>query len=175
VLFFELSNNILERCTAEEELLLESELFSSFLVVIWIKHTGDVFGTLSISDGSMVVSRVERVEVELLGWSGSPKSQNISVVSVESWYWSIVSLSDNSLGILQVASLGSVVVVVFAPSIEINLKLDVGSLDFPWISVFEPVVWNLDLITTMDLLLENTIIIPDTISNSWDLQSGQTV
>jgi hypothetical protein len=60
-------------------------------------------------------------------------------------------------------------------TIESNLVLDILSLNLPWVSMVEPVIWNFDLISIPDDLLENTVLIPDTVAPGWDLQGGERV
>lgn len=45
--------------SAEEVLLLQSELFSIFCRIIRVQNTSDVFGSLSVRDGTKVISSVE--------------------------------------------------------------------------------------------------------------------
>lgn len=58
--------------TAEEVLLLETQLFSFWSWIVWIEHTGDVFSLLSFLDSTKVISRVEWIEVELVAWTRPP-------------------------------------------------------------------------------------------------------
>ena len=52
---------------------------------------------------------------------------------------------------------------------------DVGSLDLPGVSVLEPVVGHFNLFAVLDHLLEDTVIVADTVSPGGDLKRGQTV
>ena len=89
--------DIVDGSGAEEVLLLESELLTGIGGVIWIEDTGNVLGILSLANGTVVVTGVESVEIEAISWLGSPESQVICVVGVESWNWSIISHGNNFL------------------------------------------------------------------------------
>jgi len=53
------SDNIIKRSGAEEELLLESQLFASICGIIWIQNTCDVLCTLSLLDGTNIIRLIE--------------------------------------------------------------------------------------------------------------------
>ena len=160
---------------AEEVLLLQSELLTSISGVVWIKNTGDILGILSLTNGSVVVRRVKLVEIEGVSWSGFPKSQVVGVVSIETWNWGIIGHSDDLLAAFPVGSLGVTVLVLVGDTIESNLVSDILSLNLPWVSVVKPKIRNFSLVTILDDLLENTIIVSDTISPSWNLKSGEGI
>ena len=81
------SNHVVDRCRAEEVLLLESELLSGVGRVVGVENTCDILSLLSFSNGTVVVTGVELVEIEGASWTRSPKSQVVRVVSVEAWNW----------------------------------------------------------------------------------------
>ena len=89
--------DIVDRSGAEEVLLLESELLTGIGGVIWIEDTGNVLSILSLANGTVVITGVESVEIEAISWFGSPESQVVCVVGVESWNWSIISHGNNFL------------------------------------------------------------------------------
>jgi hypothetical protein len=116
-------------------LLLQSELFTGISGIIRIENTCDVLGILSISDGSVVVTGVELVEIESVSWSRSPQSQVVGVVGVESWDWGIVGHGNDFLASLPLGSLGGSVLEFLRVTVESDLILDILSLDLPRVSV----------------------------------------
>ena len=53
------SDDVTDGGTAEEVLLLQTELLSCLCVVIWVQHTSDILSLLSLLDSTEVVSLVE--------------------------------------------------------------------------------------------------------------------
>ena len=66
------ADDVLERSSTEEVLLLQSQLFTAGSGVVGVEDAGDVFCGLPLGDGAKVVSRVERVEVELVAAEEDP-------------------------------------------------------------------------------------------------------
>ena len=48
MVLFVSSNDVTDGCTAEEVLLLQSQLLTSLCVVIWVEHTCDILSALSL-------------------------------------------------------------------------------------------------------------------------------
>lgn len=58
------SDDIVERCRAEEVLLLESELLTGVSAVVGVENAGNVLSILPVRNGSMEVTRVKFIEIE---------------------------------------------------------------------------------------------------------------
>ena len=67
-------DDVLNGCATEEVLLLQSKLLAFPGAVIRIEHTCDVLSSLALHDGLVVHAVIELLEIELVAWSGSPKS-----------------------------------------------------------------------------------------------------
>ena len=61
------SDDIVERCRAEEVLLLESELLTGVSAVVGVENAGNVLSILPVRNGSMEVTRVKFIEIEGVG------------------------------------------------------------------------------------------------------------
>ena len=60
----ETSDDIVKRSSTPEILLFQSQLFSSFHVVVRVQDCGDGFGSLLVCDGAFILARVEFGKVE---------------------------------------------------------------------------------------------------------------
>lgn len=158
------SDSICNRGGDQEVLLLKSEFLSCISGVVGIENAGDVFSSLSLFKGSEVVTLVERSKVEFVVGERSPKSQVDGVECVKSWNWVIISSSNDDLSSLPEVK----VLVVFTGSsnvsVESNGIVKIKSFNFPWIALVQPEVGGFALITISNELLENTIVVADTIS-----------
>ena len=56
-------------------------------------------------------------------------------------------------------------------AVELHWAIDIKSFDFPRISVIKPVVRHLYLVTILNQLSENTIVVSDAIPPSWEVKS----
>ena len=118
---------------------------------------------------------VEGVEVELIAGSASPETEIVGVVSVVSWHWGVIGLGHHDLTILPDGSLSATLVVLSDTTIEPHWVHNVGSLDLPWVALLEPEIWDLDLAAIDDLLLEDTVVVSDSVAPSWQLKGGHRV
>lgn len=72
----ETTNNIVQRCSNPEVLLLETQLLTSLQVVIGVEDGADGLSTLLVGNGAFVVTAVELLEIELAsGGLAGPESQ----------------------------------------------------------------------------------------------------
>jgi hypothetical protein len=127
-------DDIVDGGGAEEVLLLESELFTGISGVIWIEDTGNVLGILSLTNGTVVVTGVESVEIEAISWLGFPESQVVCVVGVETWNWGIISNGNNLLAAFPLRSNSGSILPTIGLTVEPDVIGNILSLDFPRVS-----------------------------------------
>lgn len=148
----------MERGGAPEVLLLQSKLLSSFHVVVRVQNSRDGFGSLLIGNCALILTRVEFGEVELARRSSArPQAQVVHRSSSVSWNGHIVRYGCDDLAILPRCDLLAVLIRVFVdPAVELDVNCDIVSRELPRVEV-KPVVRNLDLVSVVNLLLENTV------------------
>lgn len=59
-------------------------------------------------------------------------------------------------------------------AIKLNVSSDIGPRKLPWIEI-EPVIGDLNLIAIDNLLLKNTIPVPESIAPSWQVHRRHTI
>lgn len=59
-------------------------------------------------------------------------------------------------------------------AIKLNVNGDIVPRELPWVEI-EPVIGDLNLIAIDNLLLENTIPVPESVAPSWKVHRRQTV
>jgi hypothetical protein len=59
-------NDILNSCTAEEELLLQSQFLTLPLGVVRVEHTGNILSSLPLHDGLIILCIVELLKIEFV-------------------------------------------------------------------------------------------------------------
>jgi len=171
MIFFVSSDYITKWSRTEEILLFKSKFFSTLTWVIWIQNTCNILCALSLADSTKIITSVELIKVKFVIWSWSPQAQVIRVVSVISRNWSVICLSNNLLTSEPFSSLYTVFNIFPNISTESNRVHNIGSFDFPWVSMFKPVVWNFNLFAILNHLFKYSIIISDTISPSRNFKS----
>lgn len=164
------SQDILNGCWDKQILLLEAQFFSSLGWIVRIKNTCDIFSSLSSLKSIIILTSVKSIEVEFIERKWFPKSQANGVESSVSWNWSIIGSCNNGLAILPVRSLNSLIINCFSHfAVEMNLVFNVDSFNLPRITIAEPIIWHLDLISFFDDLLKNTIIVSDSVAPCWNI------
>ena len=126
-------------------------------------------------DCAKVITLVKRAEIEFVAGSGPPESKVVGVVSVVSRHWCVVGLRDDNLATFPVSASGSAVLIGPGHSSKPNVVDHVTAFNFPRITLLEPEVRNLNLLAVLDLLLEDTEVIPDAVAPCWNLQCCQRV
>ena len=140
------ADNILQRSGAEEVLLLESEHLALVLVVVGIENLGDILGVVLLLDSEVVLGVVERGEVEVVDSLSLPQTEGVDVVGLAADYSHIVG---NCLYGLILERYGDGLVLL---------------ADAPRILKALPVVGNLYLIAVLDELLEQAVLIADSVT-----------
>lgn len=130
---------------------------------------------LSLLDGTMVVGRVESIEVEVRARARFPKTQVVGVIRVEAGDGSIVGHGEDLLAALPLGSLGVAILVLLRGTVETNLIRDVLALNLPRVAVVQPKIGNLDLVTILNLLLKDAVVVSNTVAPGGDLESGERV
>lgn len=59
-------------------------------------------------------------------------------------------------------------------AVELNVNSDIVPRELPRIEV-QPVIRNFDLIPVHNLLLEDAVLVPETVAPSWNIESGHAV
>ena len=89
--FFESTNNIVERRSDPEVLLLKSKLLTTVEVIIGIQDSTDGLGTLLVCNRTLVVTAVKFLEIEFsTGSFAGPETQIVGSSSIESRNWDII-------------------------------------------------------------------------------------
>jgi hypothetical protein len=90
----EAADDVVERGSAPEVLLLQAKLFTTvealhvrynhrssrmYSLVVWVEHSRDCFGTLLLGYGALVLARVELLEIKLAaGCLATPKTEVVA-------------------------------------------------------------------------------------------------
>ena len=119
------TDDVLKRGCAEEVLLLQTELFSAWSRVIRIEDTSDILSGLTLSDSSKVVTRIERVKVEFIAGTTSPKAQVVGVIGVVAGDGSVISLGHDELPINPGGSLDAMLIILINTAIEADRVDDI--------------------------------------------------
>ena len=106
-------------------MLLQAELLTTWSRVIGIKHAGDILGGLTLSDSSKVVTRIERVEVELVAGPASPKTQVVGVIGVVAGDRCVISLGHDGLPVNPVGSLDAMLIILINTTVEADRIHDI--------------------------------------------------
>jgi hypothetical protein len=75
------SQNILQRSTTPQILLLQTQLLSGGGIIVGVKDPGNGLGALGSSYGALVISSVERLQVETSNRFCAPKTDVVDYMT----------------------------------------------------------------------------------------------
>lgn len=148
--FFIPPYNVIQRSRTKEILLFESEFFSFICWVIRVKYTGYIFCLVSLFNSPVIITFVEFIEIKSICWLRSPKPQIVCIVCIKSWNGSVISNCYYFYSIIPVCSFCISVLKFFYVSIESHLISNILSFNFPRISMVQPKIRNLNLVTILN-------------------------
>ena len=166
--------NVLNSRTAEEVLLLQSQLLPLQFSIIGVEHTGDVLGSLALHDGLVVFSVVELLEIEFVRGARSPQSESVCVIGIESWHRGVIGHGNNLLTAFPLGDTGTTAALSESTE-EADGVGDIGAFNFPGVAFGEPVVGHLNLIAVLDLLPEYSVVVPDPVAHGGYVKRGEGV
>ena len=159
------SDDILNGGGYQQILLLQTKLLSSVSGIVGIEDTGDVFCPLSGLKGIVIFSSIEGEEVEFIEGQRFPETETDGVECGIAGDGSIICSSNNCLRILPIAPLYAFG--IGGPSdltVKFDLVFHINSLDLPRVAVAEPIIRYFYLISILDQLLENAVVIANAVS-----------
>ena len=172
----ETADDVVEGSGNPEVLLLQTKLLSAVKVVVGVKHSADGLSTLLISNRVLVVTAIELLEVELSAGSlAGPESQVVGRRSGVTGNGDIVGDGLDDLAALPGSDGLAVVIGALGDmAVELDIDGDIVAGKLPGVEV-EPVVWHLDLVAVDDLLLEDTVAVPEAVTPGRVVEGSQTV
>ena len=156
-------------------MLLKSEFLASIGRIVGIKNAGDILGRLSLVDGTIIITLVESVKIEVSLRPRSPQPEIVAIVGIESRDRSVISHGNDFGAAFPVCPLGVTIPVGVGVAIEPNLVGDILPLNLPWITLSQPKIRNLTLVTIFKGLSEDTILISNTVAPGRNLKSGERI
>ena len=173
---YKFSHQILQAGRREEILLLQTQGFSARTIIIRIQYTADVFGIDLTFHRAVILHVVEQLQVKAVGGFGFPQAQRIHRIGVIAYDRHIIGNSRHFFGVLQIKAVMSVrCLSVHDVAAETYGHRLIAALNFPRVTVTQPAVRILHLITVDNALLEHTVFIPDAVAVSRIVKRGKTV
>mmetsp|Transcript_65655 Transcript_65655/g.148114 ORF Transcript_65655/g.148114 Transcript_65655/m.148114 type:complete len:224 (-) Transcript_65655:661-1332(-) len=164
----EFPKEVLQRSANEEILLFQAKDFALILVVVGVKHGGQVLGPPPSINRISIVAFVECFEVELLGGARAPQTQIVGVVGVKPRDGVVVrhglddlaphpALAPDTARISEVLDMAT----------EAHGVHDVRAGDLEGVHVAKPEVRLLNLPAILDDLLEDAEAVADAVTPAW--------
>ena len=158
----EAADDILERCRAEEVLLLEAQFLTVHGSVVRVEHLGNGFGKFHVLHGGDVVTVVEVAEAEVVGGLRAPEAQVVHGVVLVTRNRSVVGEGEHVvLGFPTVAESALFVHPAHDVAVHRNFDFVRRTGDFPRVGKAQPVIRLFFLFAVHDLLAEHTVFVAD--------------
>jgi hypothetical protein len=127
-------------------------------------------------DRAVVIPAIEGAEVEGFGCLGFPQAQCVGRVDAISQDGCVVGNAVNHASGNPARALAAVFVVPdFRVATELHIAAPFGARELPGIAVAQPLVGFLDLPAVDDLLLEDSELVADAVTQRWHFERGQRV
>ncbi len=166
------ADHILQRCRAEEIFLLQAQFSSLDDIVIRVKDFGDRFGFLLILYRFNVVAVIKIIEIKFASGFCGPEPEVIYRIVSVTGDRGIVCHCEDIFRIDPSGFQGTVFCFVFHnTSVKFHGIQIFRPLDFPDVAVAKPVVGCFYLIPVTDVLVENSIFVPDSVAVSGQFHS----
>jgi len=130
---------------------------------------------LTSTNRTEVITLVKLVEIEFVTRARAPEAEVIGVVGIITRNRSVVSLRDNDFTTIPLSALDTVIIVLAYMTEKANRVGDIRTFDLPRIAKLFPVVRYFLLAAFVNDLLENSVVVADTIAPSGNLHSGKRV
>src|SRR5947207_8835027 len=165
VSLFEPPDDIKKRSRTPEVLLFQAQLFSTIQVIIWVKHGRYGLRALLVSHGTFIITRVEFLKIKLATCSlARPEPKVIRSERRITRNGNIMGDCLNDFPTFPgVDGLAILILIFFDPSVELDIYYDLVARKLPRVEI-QPVIGNLDLIPIDNLLLEDAIPVPQSVS-----------
>ena len=133
---------------------------------IRVQHHRDVLGEVFRCDGVGVTSRVEFLEVELVGGSRGPESQRIDDVVPVTRNRDVIGNSEDVLRVDPLDNRSSARVrAATRTTTELNGLCELETFDFPWKAFSQPRIRFFHLVTVLKPLPEHTVLVANAVAD----------
>ena len=176
VVLAEATDDVLERAGDEEVLLDQAEFLAALGLIVRIKDLGDSLADVLVTDGLVVTTSVEGLEIEILGRFGGPETQEIDGIGPITRNGNVVGDTDE---LFRAGPRGDIVADIVEDVLNLAVKIDLGGMlrahNLPGSAELHPVVRQLDLITVSKFLFEETVLVMDPVSDGREVKGRERI
>ena len=135
------------------------------MIIIWIKHLTDSSCKILLLYCFLIITLVKWIKVKCINRFCIPNSESIYHVVVVTYNRKVIRYCSYRLIIFLNKLVSSTLIFSYSNiTSKLNLNGIFRSLDFKRISIFEPVIRSLNLITVFNNLLKHSVFIANTAS-----------
>ena len=172
IVIFHSADDVLQRCGDEEELLFEAQFLAFVVVVVGVQHARDVLAHGRFQVRADVIALIELDQIEAVEGFRRPETQGVDRVVLVAGNGGIVGHGKDILGADPLAAAGGGIVrMVFHFTAEMDDAGKFGAADLPGVAAAEPVIRFFQLVTVLDDLLEDPVVVADAVSVAGEFQS----
>ncbi len=176
ILFFVAPHDVLEGGADEKVLLFQAQLLAGIIVVGRIEYLGNGLGADLVLHRADIVALAEMGQVEFPRGPGRPKSHIDHMVVLIARHQDIARHGHNILGF---DPFGAIAALLVLEAGDLAVKFDAehrqATFKLPGGPIAQPVVRALHLIAVDQLLVEQPVLITDTVPVGRNLQGGDGI
>ena len=171
------ADDVPQRAGNQEVLLLEPQFPAGLGAVTGVEHLGEILRAHPRLDGFCVPASVEQAQIErLLSCPGPPQPEDVDRLGAVAGNEHVARFGPHRL-VRHPAGPQPALVVPgrLGVAVEPDHLQVIGGRELPRIVVEGPVVRVLDLMAVLEDLLEDPVLVPDTVAHGRHVQGGQGV
>ena len=150
-------------CGDKEVLLLQTELLTCIMIVVGIKNLNNIFCKVCLLNRLLIITLIKGIQLEALNRLCVPDTKSIYNTVAITHNWQVKGNGTNGLITLLGKYISSVLIHMYRYiSAKLNNLCILRSAKLKRVTVYQPVVRYLYLITVSDFLLEHTVTITNT-------------
>jgi hypothetical protein len=173
---FEGAEDVGDRARHEEVLLFEPQLLALLSCVVRVEHLGDILHFDLLFDRARVVALVEQIEIEVARRARGPQPQCVHGVGVVTDDKRVVGHTHDALAVHPIeAHLAAVGAPHMHLAVELHALHVLMARQLPGIAVLQPSIPVLDLLTAVDVLLEDAVFVANAVADSRQVERRQRI
>ena len=170
------ADDVAQRTGDEKILLHEAQLLAVLGLVVRVKHLRDGLADGLLAHGVHVAAAVEGDQVELLGRTRSPETEEVHRLRAVAGDRNVVGHAEDRLGVHPArAGVAFVIEDVFHAAVDLHVGRVFGADDFPRRAEDHPVVGMLDLVSVDKLLLKQTELVVNAVADGGQIERGEGI
>mmetsp|Transcript_54176 Transcript_54176/g.137641 ORF Transcript_54176/g.137641 Transcript_54176/m.137641 type:complete len:385 (+) Transcript_54176:1553-2707(+) len=164
VFLLEAPEDVLDRGAAEEVLLTQTQLLALLVVVVGVEEVVQLLCALLRSSGLQILALVEGLKIHLLCRKGPPETQADAIIGAVARHRVVIGHGLQHFAPTPAGALLAILPIALHMAAEAHGVGHILAGNLEAVLLRKPIVRHLNLATIHDLLLEETVVVADSVA-----------